>query len=80
MADSPQLPLSVEDAKRNLRDAADDLSVTGYIKRHPFQSLTLAFAAGMLLANDERLQALLVSSRVLDLLAPRTGKALRLLR
>lgn len=66
MASSPQLPLTVDAAKHNLREVAGAASVSGYVKRHPYRSLGIAFAAGILLADSRRAETLLLGSRLLD--------------
>ena len=65
MADSPQLPLTVDTAKKNLRDAAEAMSMSGYVRKHPYQTLGLAFFTGVILADNERAQALILGSELL---------------
>ena len=68
MADTPQLPLTVETAKQNLRAAAGAMSVAGYVKKHPYQSLGAAFLLGMVLADNQRAQRVLLGGQLLNAL------------
>lgn len=70
MADSPQLPMTVDAAKQHLRETANAMSVSQYVKHHPYQSLGMAFVIGMLLADNRRAETLLLGSRLLDTLRP----------
>lgn len=52
MATASQHPLTLAEAKVNLRTAGDALSARQVIRQHPWESLGLAFALGLLLADD----------------------------
>lgn len=45
-------PLSVEQAKERLREAAGRAGVASYVRRRPYTSLAIACALGALLANS----------------------------
>jgi hypothetical protein len=49
-------PLSVEDAKKQLRQAVNELGVAAWVKRRPIHALTLSFVAGMVLATSPPLR------------------------
>ncbi|HKI73063.1 MAG TPA: hypothetical protein VJ998_00345 [Pseudomonadales bacterium] len=65
MADSPQLPVTVDIAKQNLREAADAMSVDNTIRAYPYQSVATAFAIGMLLARNDRASVALLAREIL---------------
>lgn len=65
MADTPQLPLTVDAAKQHLRGAAAAMSMGEYVKRHPYRSLGAAFLAGILLADERRARTLLLAATLL---------------
>ncbi len=44
-------PLSVTEAKNRLRRAAEELP-SGYVRRHPYTVLALAFAVGLLMGGS----------------------------
>ncbi|MEX0943876.1 MAG: hypothetical protein WD002_15190 [Pseudomonadales bacterium] len=60
MAGSAQKLKSVAEAKCEFRLAAESLSVGGLIRRHPLRYASLAFCAGMLLANNPKLRSFLL--------------------
>ena len=66
MADTQKVPLTVETAKRNLRQAADAMSLSGYVKSHPYHSLAVAFFLGILSADNRHAQQLLLGSQLLN--------------
>lgn len=68
MADLPKIPMTVDTAKQNLLDAAGAMSVGAYVRKHPYQSLSMAFVLGMLLADNRRAETLLLGSRLMDTL------------
>jgi hypothetical protein len=41
-------PLTVEEAKMRLREAAERASPTGYVRQHPVETMGLALVAGLL--------------------------------
>lgn len=49
-------PLSVEDAKTQLRLAANELGVGAWVKRRPIQALTVSFVVGIVLATSPPLR------------------------
>lgn len=55
MGCAPPDELSVAQAKARLIEAAEALSLAGYVKRRPFTALMLAFAAGTLFGGSPRL-------------------------
>jgi ElaB/YqjD/DUF883 family membrane-anchored ribosome-binding protein len=53
--DRPQdQPLSLEEAKARLREAAQQATMTGFVKRRPYTAVTLAFAAGAVLGSSPK--------------------------
>lgn len=68
MANSPQLPVTVDIAKQNLRDAVEAMSPSEYVRKHPYQSVAAAFALGMVLAENDRARTLLIGSEILKYL------------
>lgn len=54
-------PLTPDEAKARLRDAALRASPTGYLRGHPFQSMGLAMAAGIM-AGRTRLSGTVILS------------------
>lgn len=46
-----EYPLSVAAAKNQLRRVADELP-SGYVRRHPYTVLALAFAVGLLVGGN----------------------------
>ena len=56
--------LTCEEAKRRLREAADQVGIAAWVRRDPYGALALSFAAGLVLANSpdsrEELTSLLV--------------------
>lgn len=51
MAGAKTEPLTVEQAKAQLREAADHVSLVGIVKRHPFATLAVSFVAGAVLSQ-----------------------------
>jgi hypothetical protein len=45
-------PLSVEEAKNRLRTTTEEALPSGYVRRHPYTILALAFAAGFLFGRS----------------------------
>jgi len=45
-------PLSVEEAKNRLRRTSDEALPSGYVRRHPYAILALAFTAGFLFGRS----------------------------
>jgi ElaB/YqjD/DUF883 family membrane-anchored ribosome-binding protein len=48
--------LSTEEAKARLRDAAGQLGVKAWVKRSPYEALTVSFAVGLVLASSRPLR------------------------
>jgi len=48
MDSDPSKPLSTDEAKARLRDAARRASPSGYVQQYPVQTLGLALVAGLL--------------------------------
>ena len=63
--DTPR-PLSVEEAKARLREAADNASPSAWFKRHPLQALTAAVIGGFVVARMRMpmTQGLLLAQRI----------------
>lgn len=49
-------PLSIEDAKTQLRLAAKEVGVRAWVKRRPIEALTVSFVAGIVLATSHPLR------------------------
>ena len=65
MADKTQKPLTLEEAKQRFRKAAADMSMRGHVQRHPYETLAIAFAVGMILADRRRAETLLLATSLL---------------
>lgn len=50
-------PLSVEEAKAQLRLATEQLGVRAWVKRRPIEAVTASFLVGMLLASSHPLRS-----------------------
>lgn len=66
MGDKTQKPLTLEDAKQRLRKAASDMSMGARLQRHPLETLAIAFALGMILADRQRAKTLLLATSLLS--------------
>jgi hypothetical protein len=69
-------PLSVEEAKTRLREAAERASPTGYVRQHPVETVGLALVAG-LLAGRTRLPsttAVMLAEQLLPLIIRQVGR------
>lgn len=51
MASETDRPLSVTEAKNRLRQATEELP-SGYVRRHPYTVLALAFAVGLVMGGS----------------------------
>lgn len=51
MGGKTERPLSVAEAKAQLRQKAEEAMPSGYVRRHPLTVLALAFAAGYFLGG-----------------------------
>ncbi|NIR59354.1 MAG: hypothetical protein GWO02_07445 [Gammaproteobacteria bacterium] len=51
MADPRPEPLSPEQAKARLREAADNVGVGAWVRRHPYDAVMIAVIAGLLLGG-----------------------------
>lgn len=51
MVQPPTQPLTVAEAKQQLRGAAEQIGIDDYIRRYPFIALSLAFGGGILLSD-----------------------------
>lgn len=66
MDDKTQKPLTLEDAKQRFRKAASDMSMSSHVQRHPYETLGIAFALGMILADRRRAETLLLATSFLS--------------
>jgi ElaB/YqjD/DUF883 family membrane-anchored ribosome-binding protein len=55
-------PLSTGEAKRRLRQAAENAGLAGLVRRHPYRSLVLATLAGLLLGSQAERRDLLLKA------------------
>lgn len=69
----PDKPLDVEEARARFREAADEFSLLGIVKRRPLASVGVAFAAGfgmsMLGASKSTPTAMATASQIIGLVA-----------
>lgn len=61
MAKPSSRPLTVAEAKQQLRGSAEKMGVESYIQQYPFASLFIAFGGGILL-SDRRFSDVLARS------------------
>ena len=62
MADQTPRPLSVAEAKERLRAVAQENTPTAWVRRHPWEAVALAFAAGVVAGMDEEKRRPIVST------------------
>lgn len=62
MGGPPPEPLTPDQAKQQLRAALDQLSLQGWVRRHPLPAVALAFAAGAFCASDRQMRRLAISA------------------
>ena len=72
MADETPRPLSVAEAKAHLRAVAQEATPAAWVRRNPWEAVTLAFAAGLIAGthtNKRQQLSSALSNPLLQLLA-----------